>query len=425
MVALRILSILFDLILAFFLFYRPINLKSLHRKSLLLLLLVLGFHMILTFFFVGAEWFLGVNLILNLLESYLVTACLKYRVIEVSFWILCQTLLSLLAGAVFNQILDLFLPLSSLSLSPIFLVVYVLISWFLTFFITLGLRPLFKRNRLLFSSNSLETPQGARFYLSIVPSLSIFFAFIILAIQGQVFGKDYLPFVSLISLIVLGVSSLYSTLHFFQQQRKFYSSRLESEQLKFQMREMKRHQEDYETLQRMRHDLRNSQLTALSLLEKNPDQAKNYLVSLTQASEGIGIFYAKNPTINFLLNQKLQPVETEITLEVNCFVPEELGIEPEIIAVILGNLLDNSIAASLRLSNQDQRFLSLTLRYFQQTLFLSLENAFDETELRTRSHRQVEGWGLKNIDSLVYEYQGTIQRFVAEGRYRTEVVLPM
>lgn len=188
---------------------------------------------------------------------------------------------------------------------------------------------------------------------------------------------------------------------------------------------MKSHKKDYEQLQRLRHDLRNGQLTLLSLLNEDPHKAKTYLLSLTSAIQEEETCYTKNSTINFLLNQKLQVVKQEVAVDIYCFVLENLGIAPELIAVILGNLLDNSIAASLRLLNQNERFLSLDLRYYQKTLFLAIENAFDEKEIQTRAHRKQEGWGLKNIDHLIKGHQGSVTRVVKDGRFKTEVILPL
>ena len=67
-------------------------------------------------------------------------------------------------------------------------------------------------------------------------------------------------------------------------------------------------------MQSLRHDLKNKHLTLLALLEENPDEAREYLHSLTDSISGKQTFTPKNPTINFLLNQKLHDVEDEIAL---------------------------------------------------------------------------------------------------------------
>lgn len=420
LIGLRIISILFDLFLASVLFYRP-NSKSKHSKETLLVLCCFFlFHVALVFVFLESRFFLVSNLFLSMLESSLVGLYFGYSFRDSSFWIFLQTSLTLLAGAVLNQAIQLFLPLSKISKNLGMISGYLVISFLFSTVITLVLRQLFRTHQKL----TMPTSKRNWMYQFIVPILSIIFAFTVSAIQGQVFGPDYLSVISLLSLIVLSFSSLYFTLHLSQQQHAYYQNKLDKEQLQFQLRETQQSQEEYQRLQSLRHDLKNKHLTLLALLEENPDEAREYLQSLTDSISRKQTFYSKNPTINFLLNQKLHDVEDEIELEIDCFVPQELSIQPDILAVILGNCLDNSISACLRLTDKSERTLALNIRYFQQNLFISINNTFNEQEQETRKTRQRDGWGLRNVDALVQEYQGTIKRFKENGHYRTEILLP-
>ena len=420
LIGLRIISILFDLFLASVLFYGPIS-KSKHSKeTLLVLCCCFLFHVALVFLFLESRVFLVSNLLLSILESSLVGLYFGYSFRDSSFWIFLQTSLTLLAGAVLNQAIQLFLPLSKVSKNLGMISGYLAISFLFSTVITLVLRQLFRTHQKL----SMATSRRNWLYQFIVPILSIIFAFTVSAIQGQVFGPDYLSVISLLSLIVLSFSSLYFTLHLSQQQHAYYQNKLDKEQLQFQLRETQQSQEEYQRLQSLRHDLKNKHLTLLALLEENPDEAREYLQSLTDSISGKQTFYSKNPTVNYLLNQKLHDVEDEIELEINCFIPQELSIQPDVLAVILGNCLDNSISACLRLTDKSERTLSLNIRYFQQNLFISINNTFNEQEQETRKTRQRDGWGLRNVDALVQEYQGTIKRFKENGHYRTEILLP-
>ena len=420
LIGLRIISILFDLFLASVLFYRPIS-KSKHSKeTLLVLCCCLLFHVALVFLFLESRVFLVSNLFLSIVESSLVGLYFGYSFRDSSFWIFLQTSLTLLAGAVLNQAIQLFLPLSKVSKNLELISGYLAISFLFSTVITLVLRQLFRTHQKL----SMATSRRNWLYQFIVPILSIIFAFTVSAIQGQVFGPDYLSVISLLSLIVLSFSSLYFTLHLSQQQHAYYQNKLDKEQLQFQLRETQQSQEEYQRLQSLRHDLKNKLLTLLALLEENPDEAREYLQSLTDSISGKQTFYSKNPTVNYLLNQKLHDVEDEIELEIDCFVPQELSIQPDILAVILGNCLDNSISACLRLTDKSERTLALNIRYFQQNLFISINNTFNEQEQETRKTRQRDGWGLRNVDALVQEYQGTVKRFKENGHYRTEILLP-
>lgn len=420
LIGLRIISILFDLFLASVLFYGPIS-KSKHSKeTLLVLCCCFLFHVALVFLFLESRVFLVSNLLLSILESSLVGLYFGYSFRDSSFWIFLQTSLTLLAGAVLNQAIQLFLPLSKVSKNLGMISGYLAISFLFSTVITLVLRQLFRTHQKL----SMATSRRNWLYQFIVPILSIIFAFTVSAIQGQVFGPDYLSVISLLSLIVLSFSSLYFTLHLSQQQHAYYQNKLDKEQLQFQLRETQQSQEEYQRLQSLRHDLKNKHLTLLALLEENPDEAREYLHSLTDSISGKQTFYSKNPTVNYLLNQKLHDVEDEIELDINCFIPQELSIQPDVLAVILGNCLDNSISACLRLTDKSERTLSLNIRYFQQNLFISINNTFNEQEQETRKTRQRDGWGLRNVDALVQEYQGTIKRFKENGHYRTEILLP-
>lgn len=420
LIGLRIISILFDLFLATVLFFRPISKNKHSKETLLVLCCFFLFHVALVFVFLESRVFLVSNLFLSMLESSLVGLYFGYSFRDSSFWIFLQTSLTLLAGAVLNQAIQLFLPLSKISKNLGMISGYLVISFLFSTVITLVLRQLFRTHQKL----TMPTSKINWMYQFIVPILSIIFAFTVSAIQGQVFGPDYLSVISLLSLIVLSFSSLYFTLHLSQQQHAYYQNKLDKEQLQFQLRETQQSQEEYQRLQSLRHDLKNKHLTLLALLEENPDEAREYLHSLTDSISGKQTFYSKNPTINFLLNQKLHDVEDEIELEIDCFVPQELSIQPDILAVILGNCLDNSISACLRLTDKSERTLALNIRYFQQNLFISINNTFNEQEQETRKTRQRDGWGLRNVDALVQEYQGTIKRFKENGHYRTEILLP-
>jgi len=420
LIGLRIISILFDLFLATVLFYRPISKNKHSKETLLVLCCFFLFHVALVFVFLESRVFLVSNLFLSMLESSLVGLYFGYSFRDSSFWIFLQTSLTLLAGAVLNQAIQLFLPLSKVSKNLGMISGYLVISFLFSTIITLVLRQLFRTHQKF----GMATSKRNWLYQFIVPILSIIFAFTVSAIQGQVFGPDYLSVISILSLIVLSFSSLYFTLHLSQQQHAYYQNKLDKEQLQFQLRETQQSQEEYQRLQSLRHDLKNKHLTLLALLEENPDEAREYLQSLTDSISRKQTFYSKNPTINFLLNQKLHDVEDEIELEIDCFVPQELSIQPDILAVILGNCLDNSISACLRLTDKSERTLDLNIRYFQQNLFISINNTFNEHEQETRKTRQRDGWGLRNVDALVQEYQGTIKRFKENGHYRTEILLP-
>ena len=417
----RIFSILFDLSLAYLLFHRPSVQDKQQRNSLLILFILLLVHLTAVLLFSENQFFLICNLIISILEYSLIGSCFQYTFRTSLFWILFQTSLTLLAGAVLNQASQLFLPLETISESPLPFIFYLLMNFSSSAIITVIIRKLLQNHQQLIFSDSSEK----WFHQLIIPTLLIFFTFTISAIQGNVFNQRYLSFFSLLSLLVFTFSSIYFILHLSEQQQQFFQNKLEKEQLLFQLRESQQSQKEYQRLQSLRHDLKNKHLTLLSLLESQPSKAKAYLLQLTDTIENSETFYSKNLTINFLLNQKLSHLQESIMTHVECFVPQKLSIPPDILAVILGNCLDNSIAACNRLPQAQERNLSLNIRYFQNHLFISISNSFDQQETETRKHRQQDGWGLRNIEALVHEYQGSIKRWITENQFHTEIVLQL
>ena len=112
------------------------------------------------------------------------------------------------------------------------------------------------------------------------------FAFTVSAIQGKYL--DQIIFLSFHSCLLLycRFPRCILPLHLSQQQHAYYQNKLDKEQLQFQLRETQQSQEEYQRLQSLRHDLKNKHLTLLALLEENPDEAREYLQSLTDSISG-------------------------------------------------------------------------------------------------------------------------------------------
>ena len=147
LIGLRIISILFDLFLASVLFYRPISKSKQSKETLLVLCCCFLLHVAFVFLFLESRVFLVSNLLLSIVESSLVGLYFGYSFRDSSFWIFLQTSLTLLAGAVLNQAIQLFLPLSKVSKNLGMISGYLVISFLFSTIITLVLRQLFRTHQ--------------------------------------------------------------------------------------------------------------------------------------------------------------------------------------------------------------------------------------------------------------------------------------
>lgn len=71
---------------------------------------------------------------------------------------------------------------------------------------------------------------------------------------------------------------------------------------------------------------------------------------------------------HFKLSSKSKEKEAQkldIKLEIHCLIPQNLSLKADIISIILGNLLDNSISACSRIANPKFRIINLEIKFLR------------------------------------------------------------
>jgi len=100
-----------------------------------------------------------------------------------------------------------------------------------------------------------------------------------------------------------------------------------------------------------------------------------------------------------------------------------IKLDTDIFAVVLGNLIDNSINAVLRLSNSKEKEISLLIKQLDNNLLIEISNVFDTAELQTRKNRRFEGIGIKNVKRIVEEYGGIYNQWIQDNQYIVSILL--
>ncbi|MDG0874251.1 GHKL domain-containing protein [Paenibacillus thiaminolyticus] len=175
----------------------------------------------------------------------------------------------------------------------------------------------------------------------------------------------------------------------------------------------------------MKHDLKNQYVVLMGMLSQGDTAgAEKYLQNSIQKIEHIDYFFTNNYVLNYLLNEKKSIAESNgITLNVKSFLPEKINLDTDIFAVVLGNLIDNSLNAVLRLSNSKDKEISLLLKQFDNNLLIEISNVFDIVELKTRKNRRFEGIGIKNVKRIVEENGGIYNQWVQDNQYIVSILL--
>ncbi|WP_019637693.1 sensor histidine kinase [Paenibacillus fonticola] len=175
----------------------------------------------------------------------------------------------------------------------------------------------------------------------------------------------------------------------------------------------------------MKHDLKNQYIVLMGMLSQGDTAgAEKYLQNSIQKIEHIDYFFTNNYVLNYLLNEKKSIAESiGITLNVKSLLPEKINLDHDILAVVLGNLIDNSLNAVGRLSDSKEKEISLLIKQFDNNLLIEISNVFDLVELKTRKNRQFEGIGIKNVKRIVEENGGIYNQWIQDNQYIVSILL--
>ena len=107
-------------------------------------------------------------------------------------------------------------------------------------------------------------------------------------------------------------------------------------------------------------------------------------------------------------------------------------LTPTQIYSIFGNIMDNAIRASKQL-NEDQRFISLTIKEQNEKIVIEETNFFKgtikilegNTIATSKADKAKHGFGLKSINYIVEKYQGKVELDIKNNCFDIIIVLPI
>ena len=110
-------------------------------------------------------------------------------------------------------------------------------------------------------------------------------------------------------------------------------------------------------------------------------------------------------------------------------IPVKLKMSELDLCVIIGNLFDNAIEASLSLP-EDQRLIRVYMDMKGTQLYISFTN-FTSTKKLAKvgmvfktSKGEGHGFGLVRIDSIIERLDGYLSRNSEDGAFTTEILIP-
>ena len=189
----------------------------------------------------------------------------------------------------------------------------------------------------------------------------------------------------------------------------------------------------YRKMRGWRHDYRNHISTMKALLKSGEiAELTRYLDMLdTDLKTVDAAVKTGNPMADAILNSKLSlAAEKNVPVKTSVQIPVRLSISELDLCVILGNLLDNAIEASLALP-EEQRMVRVYMDTKESRLYISVTNLCAGKKQKKLGNRYEStkgdghGFGLVRIDSIVERYGGYLSRNSEDGAFTTEILLPL
>jgi len=259
-----------------------------------------------------------------------------------------------------------------------------------------------------------------------IPVISLFLVSTAVLPENQIINQPNFLFILIATCIIymnLCILYLYITLGNYYE--KLEKAKTQKKVFESELKFFKQLKDSQSKLYSMKHDLKNQYVVLMGMLSQGDTAgAEKYLQNSIQKIEHIDYYFTNNYVLNYLLNEKISIAESNgITLNVKSFFPEKIKLDTDIFAVVLGNLIDNSINAVLRLSNSKEKEISLLIKQFDNNLLIEISNVFDTAELQTRKNRRFEGIGIKNVKRIVEEYGGIYNQWIQDNQYIVSILL--
>ncbi len=215
-----------------------------------------------------------------------------------------------------------------------------------------------------------------------------------------------------------------------------FSRRIDKRIAAYQRELIETHYQEVDTMYRKmrgwRHDYRNH-IQTMKVLAANGDMegVKRYLDQLdTDLGAVDTVVKTGNPMADAILNSKISLAKSKgITVKADAHIPVKLKMSELDLCVIIGNLFDNAIEASMALP-EDGRVIRVYIDMKNTQLYISFTNFTASKKLKKVGGRfhttkgEGHGFGLLRIDSIIERLDGYLSRNSEDGAFTTEILIP-
>lgn len=215
-----------------------------------------------------------------------------------------------------------------------------------------------------------------------------------------------------------------------------FSKHIDKKLANYQQELIETHYREVENMYRQmrgwRHDYRNHIQTMKAFAASGDLEAiKAYLDELdTDLNTVDTVVKTGNAMADAILNSKISLARArDIQVHVDAHIPVKLKMSELDLCVILGNLFDNAIEASMALP-VDQRLIRVYMDMKNTQLYISFTNftAAGKMKKSGRGFKTTKGdghgFGLVRIDHIIDRLDGYLSRNSEDGAFTTEILIP-
>lgn len=268
-----------------------------------------------------------------------------------------------------------------------------------------------------FKNNYLYINSNIGIYILFLLLISMLFPQITLSIylKGEVINK-LLVLVSLAQFFLINIF-VYIILNIMNSEHNKILEKeimLETEKNQYQFITLIEDQikEKVDMMNKLNHDMKNHKIVIQKMINNLDDNSNinNYINELF--GDDISYISTDNNAINYIINEKIKNSQ-KYNIDFKCIIQGNLkeSISTTDLTIVIGNLLDNAIEATLKTND---RHIQIKIIKDDYKLVISVSNTYNGTILEkkgniisTKKDKNKHGYGISNIKLICNKYHGS------------------
>ena len=188
----------------------------------------------------------------------------------------------------------------------------------------------------------------------------------------------------------------------------------------------------YDSIKKIRHDLKNNYSAISELLKKGDIKTA---ISLTdqnaeQLEQSETYLNTSNGVINAVVNSKLNAASA-LGIKVSCIsVYEIVGIDDIDLCNLLSNALDNAVTACMETEDDTQKHIFLSITSEDDSYSFMIKNSIRSSVIQsnpklktTKAQKQEHGFGIKIIKEIAEKYNGRCDHYEQDNVFCLHIIL--